>query len=546
MCAHRSFNPGALTFSALTTSWRDWRMWIDSQCHVQLADGNWTKYHRKRMESARAVSPTAKLVLAVQASLPRLVLVVGCTAYLRASRTLAKVDPWWAVHLLFVGALELGGLALAAMAIASSLASARVERLVFTPLFGKGSSSLRFAVTQLIRVTLVLAWFVINWSAWESWCWQLSCTRAEAALRDCRFDPLAVTGSVSGYACTPRNLTGLDSVEWVDDGLTLLGREPDHVRVQPARACPRVCTGSAVVLGSVADRCVNWPALEGCVAAASPAGQPGLGHTYPSGPLYVLAFLRGSAGDEGNAVAACLNGSMADALGDPVVEDYPFCMGETPTLGVLFLGSLLMVVMVVQWLGLVDHEGWSRWSDAADKAHQQREMENEQVFGYLLSQEGRTASLARLVEGMDLPNEVITRALEDLSAPTPWRAVQRRPPHGHADDDSVLFCVSIGAGNRGSRAAIQPVCERLRQAWHTIWAMPRRLLVAAATVAGAIADFHYRLFDIFVALVLFTLLTLLTLLPLHSAQSMLLFNANFWKVIQRSVRITDFLEELYN
>ena len=126
MCAHRSFNPGALTFSALTTSWRDWRMWIDSQCHVQLADGNWTKYHRKRMESARAVSPTAKLVLAVQASLPRLVLVVGCTAYLRASRTLAKVDPWWAVHLLFVGALELGGLALAAMAIASSLASARV------------------------------------------------------------------------------------------------------------------------------------------------------------------------------------------------------------------------------------------------------------------------------------------------------------------------------------------------------------------------------------------------------------------------------------
>ena len=38
----------------------------------------------------------------------------------------------------------------------------------------------------------------------------------------------------------------------------------------------------------------------------------------------------------------------------------------------------------------------------------------------------------------------------------------------------------------------------------------------------------------------------LTLLPLHSIQSMLLFNANFWRVIQKNMRASDFLERLWS
>ena len=44
---------------------------------------------------------------------------------------------------------------------------------------------------------------------------------------------------------------------------------------------------------------------------------------------------------------------------------------------------------------------------------------------------------------------------------------------------------------------------------------------------------------------LFALLLVLTLLPLNSLQSMLLFNANFWRVIQKNMRTNNFLERLW-
>ena len=62
---------------------------------------------------------------------------------------------------------------------------------------------------------------------------------------------------------------------------------------------------------------------------------------------------------------------------------------------------------------------------------------------------------------------------------------------------------------------------------------------------GELADFHYRLFDMAVALTLFACLLCLTLLPLHSLQSMLLFNKNFWKVIVRRMDLADFLADTY-
>ena len=59
-----------------------------------------------------------------------------------------------------------------------------------------------------------------------------------------------------------------------------------------------------------------------------------------------------------------------------------------------------------------------------------------------------------------------------------------------------------------------------------------------------VADYHYRLFDVLVCLLLFLLLLLLSLLPLQSLQSMLLFNTNFWRVIRRKMRSAQLIEEL--
>ena len=74
---------------------------------------------------------------------------------------------------------------------------------------------------------------------------------------------------------------------------------------------------------------------------------------------------------------------------------------------------------------------------------------------------------------------------------------------------------------------------------------PRRALAALAVGLAELADFHYRLFDMLVALTLFACLLCLTLLPLHSLQSMLLFNKNFWKVIVRRMDLADFLADTY-
>ena len=75
--------------------------------------------------------------------------------------------------------------------------------------------------------------------------------------------------------------------------------------------------------------------------------------------------------------------------------------------------------------------------------------------------------------------------------------------------------------------------------------VPRRVIAFLADIAAAVADFYYRLFDMAVALVLFLLITLLTLLPLHEAQSLLLFNANFAQFIQRGMHTRDFLASLW-
>ena len=43
----------------------------------------------------------------MQAALPRLTIIVACTAYLRGSRTLQRISPTWSVAVVGIGVLEL-------------------------------------------------------------------------------------------------------------------------------------------------------------------------------------------------------------------------------------------------------------------------------------------------------------------------------------------------------------------------------------------------------------------------------------------------------
>ena len=376
------FNPGALTFSSIAAAWQDWRLWIDSdECRFEAADINWRVFHRKRMASARGERCLGKIALGVQIAFPRLIVVVGCTAYLRRSLVLQKYDPSWSLAIVLVGAFELFAFALVSLYLQRLLVeSPYLERWVFPK-----RSYARFVGMQILRAAPILGWLTINWRIWEAYCWQLSCSQEEAARRVCDFDLFGQTGAVRGYTCF---IPSPDTSRW----------------------CARNCTHPSVLgLDDIQTRCVRDGAYTQCL-------------------------------DQGGAALSC-----ATAHADPIeLRDYGLCMYETPSLGVALGAAIAIVVLLVQWLALVDSPGWLSWLDGHERA------------------------------------------------------------------------------KASSRA-----------------------LVAFTTCVGVIADDFYKMFDMIVTLILFLLLGVLTSLPLHAAQSILLFNASFSRLIQRSVRSKDFLDELY-
>ena len=89
------------------------------------------------------------------------------------------------------------------------------------------------------------------------------------------------------------------------------------------------------------------------------------------------------------------------------------------------------------------------------------------------------------------------------------------------------------------------VLNAFDQCWFRFRQGVRASIAHSANGAGIVSDFYYHLFDMIVALSLFVFLTIWTLLPLHEAQSVLLFNANFAHVIKRGMRVRDFLDSLW-
>ena len=533
------FNPGALTLAALSTAWREWQLWIDCESSVAAAGGHWRKWHGERMKSARSAGAATKCLLALQVALPRLILSLACTAYLRNSRVLSKFDPSWAVTAVCAGALQLTALALLHLLIQRVVDARALRR--YLPV------GARFLLTQANRAACVLAWVVLNWRLWEEWCWQFSCSTEEASRRECSFHLFGTTGAVAGFACV------------ADPPLP--------------RACLRSCSDPQVVgLDGISTSCVDAGAFTACMGA-----------------------INGSAS------------SCSESHAAPLVADYSFCMAQMPNLGIGFVASLSIVSLLVQVCGLVDSHGAAARLDEAEAAVAEMDSDEQQVIGAFAAQpqHARRLRADELIAqvGADVPPERLERALRSLSTGA-LRILERRvsrpsPPatataattttgarasrgsvrqwqvHGGQAQSWNRHMASQGWAVAGSRRASEASCAtatdaaavsaaapavnfyvymvkplpfvrtRLRASCAALAAKPRRLVVALANAACIVADFYYRLLDVLVAIVLFAVLLILTLLPLHYAQSILLFNADYWQVLRRGMRQRDFLSRLW-
>jgi hypothetical protein len=376
-----------------------------------------------------------------------------------------------------------GALELVALCLVHFLIQQLIEVRILKKCLGDFA---RFVLTQANRALLILVWFAANWYIWESWCWQLSCSQEAAAMRSCEFNPFASTGAIAGFTCVA---------------------DPPS-----PRSCDRACTTES--LDSESVRCVGADAYGACVIA-------------------------------GGTPAACVARHA-----DPILEDYEVCMAGSPSLAIAFVAAFTVCVMLVQWTGLIDRHGWTSWVKRGE-ANAARSFEHQrQVLGCIVGQQlprGMTADeiVAQLP---DVPLADIQRALRSLSAGClPILAFRK----GLASSPGLASAQRLTSTTRREPVVYftlraLPRCRACVVSCIAPWeSAPRHVASALANAAGAVSDFFYRLFDLSVALVLFILITLLTLLPLHEAQANLLFNANFWQIIRRGMRTTDFLESLW-
>ena len=542
------FNPGALTFGAISTAWSDWRLWIDSESDIKMADSHWGVWHHKRLASARSARLIGKLVHAVQLALPRLLIVLACAACLRQSHVLLRREIVWSLAVLCEGAGVLALLGLVPVGL-----HWLTERSLVRALFPKQGTA-RFLLTQVCRGLLLFVWTLCTAMLWEGWCWRASCTQEEAAFRSCRFDYFGTDGAIPYIRCQ---------------------NEPAS-----ARACDRVCIprgeralGEALH-GLPTSGCVDARGFAACLAAPHGLGMP-------------------------HSVANCTRLHT-----DPVLENHEQCVAQMPSLSMTFAGSLILCVLLVQWLALVDARGWSKWWQERSKRSKALRDDAEIVLDCFVERKhGRNRQRARTVEELvkDVPSlprlrlvAVLTHLSEGAFAPLarcvdsdgfernlgllrnesgPLRDALARQQDGlpspqrpgspeRSQTHLVMAMRSVHAAGRARprRASsvlraeaeyyelrkMQTARARARAAGALLgdmfWGACHRL----AVVSGLVADYYYRVFDLIVSLVLFALLTILSMLPLHSAQSVLLFKANFSRVIQRGLRTRNLLEALWS
>jgi len=492
-------------------------LWIDSACDIKMADSNWSVWHKKRMSSPRSSTRLGKAALAAQTAVPRLVVAMACTASLRSSPELAKFDPAYALLMVIGGAAGLAALGMVHFMLQQIIDHTQLQMLLERTKRAPNKNELlrkrslvRFVLTQTNRVALVVTWFVIFWRVWEGWCWQLSCPPGRGS-PVCEFQwnfpsltfscdaPYVGLTSGSGYTCSNNN----------------------------TRVCPRELRDLTVygVINSTAPwRYVNGDGFDSCRASC------------------------GFHACDATNVTTCAN-----LHHDRTVTNYEQCMVDRPNLTIAFVAALSICIMLVQWMGLIDGHGWARWLEKRDKQHAADVLDQRAVLGIVARMAKVGVARGKTVEELEadlteIPRARIERAVGSLSSGlVPILAK-------HHGSKTVLMSRLVQAPSpqheeqNETYYTLQSMVERhvkVRGYTTSLAMVPRHTATAFAVSCGAVSDFFYRLFDVVVALALFAMLSLLSMLPLHWAQSLLLFNTNFWQVIAHGIRNSDFLESLW-
>jgi len=340
------FNPGALTFPGVVRSFREWHLWIDNIGDFKAAQGKWYKWHRdQRMKMVRE-SPLAQVtrhydhshhhhllhhlhlshlpppslaqrfLLAIIAAVPRMIIFLSCCAYLRSSRTLEKMAPSYAVLLSTTGVVTM-----VALTVLYHLVHVIASRLLQVC----GQEQLKFLVTQLFKAVVLTMWWVVNARAWEEMCWQFSCTEGRAQAESCHMWPFATTGDLLHIKCENHNATGT-----------------------APRSCARRCFMPR-------QYCVGGADYDVCAAANSLPPYP-LGLTPAElvrGDDGVVASAVVEAGWSENKREAFLACFTATAVESPRESSYLFCLGQQPPLTIVFVASVAVTALLVQWVGML-------------------------------------------------------------------------------------------------------------------------------------------------------------------------------------------------
>ena len=344
------FNPGALTFPGVVRSFREWHLWIDNIGDFKAAQGKWYKWHRdQRMKMVRE-SPLAQVtrrydhshhlhhlhhllhhlhlshlpppplaqrfLLAIIAAVPRMIIFLSCCAYLRSSRTLEKMAPSYAVLLSTTGVVTM-----VALTVLYHLVHVIASRLLQVC----GQEQLKFLVTQLFKAVVLTMWWVVNARAWEEMCWQFSCTEGRAQTESCHMWPFATTGDLLHIKCENHNTTGT-----------------------APRSCARRCFMPR-------QYCVGGADYDVCAAANSLPPYP-LGLTPAElvrGDDGVVASAVVEAGWSENKREAFLACFTATAVESPRESSYLFCLGQQPPLTIVFVASVAVTALLVQWVGML-------------------------------------------------------------------------------------------------------------------------------------------------------------------------------------------------
>ena len=222
------FNPGALTFPAVSAGMREYAKWINDIIEIKAAKGTWFKWHTDRLKMVREASTSTRLMVGIlNVLMPKVVLLMACLAYLRGRSTRS----FW-LHFTLVVLAAVVCLALSFVNLALFYLCERVENSeqmfahlyqklpswlkrndraapkrdsaeadgggplrskaapasICSELYGLLCGFVRRSVWLLIlygRFCLVYLWYFVMVTAWEDFCWSKSCSQLVDSTTKC-------------------------------------------------------------------------------------------------------------------------------------------------------------------------------------------------------------------------------------------------------------------------------------------------------------------------------------------------------------------------